>query len=110
MINVLIERNKDGDVNSFTITGHANAGEYGKDIVCAAISVLSQTTVLGLYEIAKIKVDYEVQDGNLVCRLPKELTNSERQKSNLLLETMIIGLKNIYENYSEYIVIHVNEV
>ncbi|MSE22463.1 ribosomal-processing cysteine protease Prp, partial [Lactobacillus parabuchneri] len=37
-----------GHVSGFTITGHADAGEYGQDIVCSAVSVLSITTVNGL--------------------------------------------------------------
>jgi len=110
MIKVEIKRSKKGDVQSFSINGHANAEVYGRDIVCAAISVLSQTTLLGLHEIAKINIDYNIQDGNLVCKLPINMTDEERQKASLLLETMIIGIKNIYESYSEYIVIHDKEV
>lgn len=110
MIKVEVNRSKSGEVQSFAISGHANADVHGKDIVCAAISVLSQTTLIGLYEIAKIEIDYNIQDGNLVCKLPINLTNDERQKANILLETMIIGIKNIYESYSQYIAIHDKEV
>ncbi|QUH26073.1 ribosomal-processing cysteine protease Prp [Serpentinicella alkaliphila] len=110
MIKVQIKRSRNGEIQSFSINGHANADEYGKDIVCAAVSVLSQTTLLGLHDIAKIEIDFKVQDGNLECKLPVNLSNDKRQKANLLLETMIMGIKNIYESYSEYIAIHDKEV
>lgn len=34
--------------NGFTITGHAGYDVMGKDIVCAAVSALSQTCVISL--------------------------------------------------------------
>lgn len=40
-------------INSFELTGHADAGEYGNDIVCAAVSVLAISTVNGLQQLAK---------------------------------------------------------
>ena len=49
--------------------GHANAAEYGKDIVCASISILAQTAVLALYELLDIDVIYEMEEGWLSCEL-----------------------------------------
>lgn len=36
-----------GDVQ-ISIKGHANSNEYGKDIVCAGVSAVVQTALLGL--------------------------------------------------------------
>lgn len=56
-------------VSSFTITGHADAGEYGQDIVCSAVSVLSITTVNGLQEVAGMDVDVDSDDKMaVICR------------------------------------------
>lgn len=33
--------------------GHSNYAEHGKDIVCAAVSAIMQTTLLGLQAIAE---------------------------------------------------------
>ncbi|WP_026475956.1 ribosomal-processing cysteine protease Prp [Alkaliphilus transvaalensis] len=110
MISILIERNDKKEVSRFEISGHAEAAERGQDIVCAAVSVLSQTIVLALHEITKINITYEINNGFLTCRIPDELTKEEREKTNLLLETMLIGLKNLELGYSEYIALHDKEV
>lgn len=110
MIQVNITRNQKGSILKYEVTGHANAAEYGEDVVCAAVSVLSQTTVLGLYEIANIKVGYEIKPGYLLCILPKEMTPEERDKANVLLDTMVLGLRNLMVSYSEYITLHDKEV
>lgn len=39
--------------NSIVIEGHADYAEHGKDIVCAAVSVILQTAQLGLMSIAE---------------------------------------------------------
>lgn len=39
--------------NSIVIEGHAEYAEHGKDIVCAAVSVILQTAQLGLMSIAE---------------------------------------------------------
>ncbi|PHS35123.1 MAG: ribosomal-processing cysteine protease Prp [Alkaliphilus sp.] len=111
MVEINVYRNKNGDICKYTITGHANAAKHGEDIVCAAVSVLSQTIVLGLYDVANIDVDYEVSDAKLSCSLPsKGLTRLDRRQANLLFETMYIGFRSLLENYSQYMQIHDKEV
>lgn len=110
MVIVDIERNKEKQITRFSVSGHANAGEYGKDIVCAAISVLSQTMILGIYDIIGIEVPYKIDDGYLTCEIPKNITNRNREDLDILLETMVVGMKNIKENYNKYIIIHDREV
>ncbi len=36
MIKATFTRDEHGDIVKFLITGHADHGDYGKDIVCAA--------------------------------------------------------------------------
>ena len=48
MTNIIIRKNTDGEYRGFKLEGHAGSGEYGKDIVCAAISILSINTVNSL--------------------------------------------------------------
>ncbi|MBM7613592.1 ribosomal-processing cysteine protease Prp [Alkaliphilus hydrothermalis] len=110
MISIDIRRNEQKEISSFEISGHAESAEHGQDIVCAAVSVLSQTIVLGLHEVAGVKVPYEINSGFLVSSVPEGLTKEERQKVNLLLETMVIGFKNLATGYAEYIELHDKEV
>ena len=48
MIKIEIVRNSDQAMVGFSVTGHANTAPHGQDIVCAGISALTQTAVLGL--------------------------------------------------------------
>jgi uncharacterized protein YsxB (DUF464 family) len=110
MIIISINRNKDNQIDGFEISGHANADEPGKDIVCAAVSALSQTTLLGLHEVAGIDVAYEMQHGYLRCQLPDMLCEIKDREAQLLLETMVVGFKSMEKGYSKYIELHDKEV
>ena len=50
--------------DSITISGHANYDDYGKDIVCAAVSATVITTVNGILSIDKDAI--EVNEKNKV--------------------------------------------
>lgn len=110
MVNVDIKRNENNEICKFTVSGHAYSDEVGKDLVCAAISVLSQTTILGLYDIINIKAPYTIQEGYLTCSIPENISQKQREHINVLLETMVIGMKSIRESYYKYIDIHDKEV
>ena len=110
MILISVYRNSDKVIEQFVIEGHARAADLGKDIVCAAVSALGQTTVLSLYQIADINIVYEIKKGYLRCKLPENLTGEELYKANLLIDTMLLGLENIQKNYPQYIEIHDREV
>ncbi len=110
MISISVYRNPDKVIEQFVIEGHAHAAGPGEDIICAAVSALGQTTVLSLYQIADINIVYEIKKGYLRCKLPENLTEEELYRAKLLIDTMLLGLKNIQENYPQYIEIHYREV
>ncbi len=110
MIIIRIFRNQDNQIYQFDISGHAHADEPGKDIVCAAVSALSQTTLLGLREVAGIETAHKIEHGYLNCSIPNELSDEKGREAQLLLETMVIGLKSMQKGYSKYIELHDKEV
>lgn len=110
MILISIFRNSNKVIKQFIIKGHAYAADPGEDIVCAAVSTLSQTTVLSLHQIVDIDIEYEVKKGYLRCKLPKNLTEKESYETKLLIDTMLLGLKNIQKSYPQHIEIHYKEV
>ncbi|AZR73276.1 hypothetical protein BBF96_07680 [Anoxybacter fermentans] len=102
MVRVQIKRNQKGQIFVFNASGHAEAGEYGSDIVCAAISAVMQTALLGLGEYLNLKkrLTYQIdEDGWLYCELPPDLTDEERVRTDAIIETMVIGLKSIQSEY-----------
>lgn len=48
---------KPGNV-SITLNGHANSAPYGQDLVCAGVSTLVQTMILGLETLARENPQY----------------------------------------------------
>ena len=97
----------------FEITGHANHGEYGEDVVCSVVSSVSQMTLNGLLETLKLddRLQYEEKEGYIVCDLDKSnLTNDEIEKSQILILSMYSYLKAVEKSYGKYVEIRVREV
>ncbi|HIU91049.1 MAG TPA: ribosomal-processing cysteine protease Prp [Candidatus Fimimonas merdipullorum] len=87
-----------------TASGHTGYGEAGEDIVCAGVSTLLQSALLGLLQVVGIAVKYTVDEkGSLRFTLPKNLTPAERHDADVVLNTMLCGLKDFYTEYSDYI-------
>ena len=103
MINVLVELDDKGYISCFDVSGHAGYAEPGKDIVCAAVSAVVQAAVLGLTDVIGLNVKYRQKNGNARCIIPKRLNIEQREKAEIVLKTMVFGLKSIQSGYSEYI-------
>lgn len=100
MTSINIVRNQQKRVVEFTVTGHAKYAKYGEDIVCAGISALTQAALLGLLEHLKIPVNHQVQSGFLKVTLPE---NHLDARSDAILESMVLGLKQIAQAYKKYV-------
>ena len=98
MIKVYIEDDK------ITITGHANFNEYGKDIVCAAVSSIVTTSVNDIYTVNNKAITYS-DDGNVITiqiNLDDELVIK-------LLNNLKELLINLSEDYPKNIKIETEE-
>jgi len=99
-------RTPDGEIVEFVATGHAGSGPYGHDLVCSAVSAVVQTAVCGLKEVLDLRPMVEQKSGFLRCRLaPAEQTAEEREKGQVVLATMVAGLKGIAASYPGYLVV-----
>lgn len=67
MIEIRVERDAERFTKEIEIKGHAGYGEKGKDIVCAAVSILAQSLLSTLLELAEYEwvfvLDYKMDDG-----------------------------------------------
>lgn len=88
-------RRPDGSIARFTVAGHAGYADKGRDIVCAAVSVLTQAAVLGLEHVLGLRPDVEIEPGFLSCSLPEGLGDHDYRRAQDILETMVLGLKNL---------------
>jgi len=79
------------------------------DIVCAALSSVIQTAVLGLMQVAGIGVGYEVDEekGYLKATLPKDVSPSQAHDADVILKTAYLGASDLYEQFSDYINVEV---
>lgn len=96
---------KGSHIAGYVVEGHTGYAEEGYDIVCAAVSTVATHTLNGLTEVVKIPVGYEVRDAYLECIVPDNLSEEERKQSDILLDAMYQTLKNLEEQYKEYITI-----
>ena len=96
---------KSNSIVEVAASGHTGFGESGEDIVCAGVSTLIQTALLGLLQVAKINVKFKVDEeqGSLRFTLPEHLTDEERHDADVILNTMLAGLKDFYTEYSDFI-------
>lgn len=72
MIKISVMRQDDDKIVGLSVEGHAGAGAYGQDIVCAGISALAQSVILGLAEHLHREITYDVKPGYLSVALKSE--------------------------------------
>ena len=80
-----------------SISGHANYEEYGKDIVCAAVSSTVLTTINGILSIDNNSI--KVKEGNNL----KIIIINHTDIVDKLLDNMIRCLKEIENKYEKNI-------
>lgn len=84
--------------NEVNIRGHSGYAESGKDIVCAAVSALLQTTIKSVHDLTEDQIEYNLSPGNANI-VYEDL--SERAKT--LIDSFFIGICLIAEEYPDYI-------
>ncbi len=96
----------------FKASGHTGYAAAGKDIVCAGVSTLVQTTALGLERIVGINphLEQEKKSGYFACSLPSVLEQEQLIKADLLFNLMYLGLQQIAAEFPKYVGISIKEV
>lgn len=100
MIQITFYQTPAADYKGFTCSGHAGFDAYGKDIVCASVSVLVINTINSLEAVTheKIHVETDEESGTIRCRftaLPLKDT------SKALIDSLVLGLGQIEKQYGE---------
>ena len=97
MVTVTLTRKHTDSIIAVAVRGHADYAPHGEDIVCAAVSTLAQTALLGLLRYAAHPVRYKIKTGSLSLELEKEPT----AVTDTILETMTLGLEEIARNFPD---------
>jgi uncharacterized protein YsxB (DUF464 family) len=100
MIKIIILKNKDLSLG-FKIEGHALSKEEientvgdAYDLICNSVSVLSQSVLIGMEEVLKLPIKYEINDGFLSLDISK-LNEDEICKGQVLLLTFEKSLESL---------------
>ena len=109
MISIIIYQNHSNKYVGFSTQGHANYSEYGTDIICSAVSALTLNTINSIEKFTDVKFKLNSSQKNGIIDF--KITSECDDKSTLLLESMILGLKGIQKDYGKkYISLKFKEV
>ena len=99
MITITFHKTRSGEYTGFTCSGHAGFDGYGKDIVCAAVSVLVINTINSLEEIVheEIVVESDERNGYIACDFKAHL----KETSRVLVSSLELGLSQIVKQYGD---------
>ena len=103
MVTVKLSRDAEGRITGFEIRGHAGFAPEGQDIVCAGVSMVAQTAVIGLIRHLSTRPRFEKERGCLICSLPSGLPGSDMEKAQVILTTLEEGLVALEASYPEYV-------
>lgn len=89
---IVVTEHKD----QITVKGHANYEEIGKDIVCASVSILTQTLIKSIEDLTADVIQYGISPGSVDINFK---TLSDETKT--LIKSFFVGVKAIAEAYPE---------
>ena len=91
---IKVEVVKDNNLyKKVSIIGHAMYDDYGKDIVCSAVSSIVTTTINGCIALDENSLSYEVNDKGVV------ISNIVEGNTQTLINNMVSLLRELEEKY-----------
>ncbi len=101
MLDVTFCRDSRNRLSSVFASGHALAGEYGEDVVCAAVSAILQAARLGLEQYAKVPLDAAQASGEFSIRWPESDRDGEALKA--IVGTAELAVEQIARQYPDHV-------
>ena len=98
-------------IKSIECDGHTGYGVEGEDIVCAALSSIVQTAALGVLSVAGVNADYQINEakGWLKLTLPSNMTETQAHDCDVILNTLLLGVVDLYESFSDFVELEVRK-
>ncbi|WP_080874240.1 ribosomal-processing cysteine protease Prp [Oceanobacillus timonensis] len=96
----------DNHVTAFEVTGHAESGPYGYDLVCAGVSAVTFGAVNAMMKLCETDLDIDQGadgSGYLAVKLPPNISSDKLEKMQWLVKGMIVSLETIEESYGEHV-------
>lgn len=99
MITIEIVRDSEQNIVEFHAKGHSGSAKRGRDIICAGVSALTQSALLGISQHLQRNIRWQAEDGLLSMKL----CDRPDSQTGAVLETMLLGLKEIAKIQPEYV-------
>ena len=109
MTQITIYQNQNHEVERFTCSGHAGYAASGEDIVCASISILVINTINSIETFTSVPFLCEANEetGDIDFQFTEEISPD----ASLLIDSMILGLKEIQNDYGKkFLILDFKEV
>ena len=108
MIRGTFYRGAEGRLSGFWSRGHALpermiTSDETFDLICSAVSALTQTGVNALEAVAGITPVTVVRDGELRSKLPADVRTEEAERAETVLRTIRVGLEGIAQVYPGFV-------
>lgn len=101
MIKVDLYRNEQGLLTSYRVSGHAGYAEEGHDIICSAVSAVTQAPIIGLERHLQLQPSCVVdQKGGI---LEVALNSAPNDLTEAILATMKLGLESLARQCPQYV-------
>lgn len=103
MVRIVLVK-KDNLILSIQATGHSGYATAGHDIVCAAVSVLTQNLADGLKTILNINPHVEIDENTPYINISlHNLSSEEIKKAQVLMRYTQLGLKQVANQYKKFV-------
>lgn len=99
MTTITITKTSDDAFKAIECNGHAGFAEYGDDIVCAAISVLTINLINSLDSLTGDDMDVDTDEDQGIIRIRFKSTPSH--DGDLLLRSYELGVDSIFRQYGK---------
>lgn len=105
----VVVKKRSNSIVEIECDGHTGYGVEGEDIVCAALSSIVQTALLGVLQVAGVNVKMQRDDrrGYLKAILPEQMDKAARHDCDCILDTMLLGIADLNQGYSDFVELEV---
>ena len=98
-----------GKYKGFCLSGHAEYARFGKDIVCAAVSMLTNNVFNSIEQLTEDEFTGSADEKKALFSL--SFVNEPSHDANLIVDSFRIGIESIADAYgSKYVSVKIQEV
>ncbi|MCX7655866.1 MAG: ribosomal-processing cysteine protease Prp [Treponemataceae bacterium] len=107
MVSVTVVLDSAGLLRHCQVKGHAGSGQLGKDVVCAAVSVLSRTALRVLVDRAGLFVQGDAPERGDLWFSVELREQGDRPFLEALTTFLLEGFRSVSQEYPAYCIVHI---